>query len=128
MVANHSPLNEPSELALLLLLQSRSIKSLNIPTIYHYLDYTRFSRNLKAPIPAQIAGHAILPVIITTFGIVATSAAVKVFPNETKLLWAPYEVLLAFQQLENAGPGTRAATFFGGLAMVVPQLGINVFW
>lgn len=69
-----------------------------------------------------------LPVLITTFGIIATSAAVKVFPNEEKLLWAPYEVLLAFQRLENAGPGIRAATFFGGLVMVFPQLGMNVFW
>lgn len=69
-----------------------------------------------------------LKLLITTFGIIATSAAVKVFPNETKLLWAPYEVLLAFQRLENVGPGTRAVTFFDGLAVVIPQLGINVFW
>lgn len=67
-----------------------------------------------------------LPLLVTVFGILATSAAVEVFPEEDRLLWAPYELLLAFQR--EGGAGARAATFFGGLVLLVPQLGINVAW
>lgn len=70
--------------------------------------------------------HMFLPILVTTFGIIATSAAVEVFPEEDRLLWAPYEVLLAYQQ--RGGAGVRAATFFGAAVLIIPQLGINIAW
>lgn len=65
-----------------------------------------------------------LPLLVTVFGILTTSAAVEVFPDENRLLWAPYEVLLAYQM--KGGAGVRAATFFGALVLIIPQLGINI--
>lgn len=90
------------------------------------IDYTRFAVNFPKPLPAQVLTHMILPLVITIFGILATSAAVEIFPEENRLLWAPFDLLLSFQK--EGGPGTRAATFFAGLILVVPQLGINVAW
>lgn len=69
----------------------------------------------------------ILPVLIMVFDILATSAAIEIFPEESRLLWGPYDLLLAFQQ-KHGGAGTRAATFFAGLILMLPQLGINVAW
>lgn len=60
------------------------------------------------------------------FGILATSAAIVLFPEETRLLWAPYDLLLAFQK--EGGPGTRAITFFAGVILMIPQLAINIAW
>lgn len=60
---------------------------------------------------------------VILFGIFATSAAVEIFPDKG-LLWAPYDLLLAFQ--ERGGKGARAATFFAGIALVIAQLGINI--
>lgn len=87
-------------------------------------DYTRFSKNMTAPVPGQVLSRMILPLLVTAFGILATSAAVEVFPNERRLLWAPYELLLAYQM--RGGAGARAATFFGGLVLLIPQLRINI--
>lgn len=81
---------------------------------------------MVVPISGQIAGHFIIPLLVSVFGILATSAAVEIFPDEDELLWGPWELLLAFQK--QGGAGTRAATFFAGLVLIVPQLGINVAW
>jgi NCS1 family nucleobase:cation symporter-1 len=90
------------------------------------IDYTRFARKFSSPLPSQIISHWIIPLVLTVFGILATSAAVEVFPEETRLLWAPFDLLLAFQK--RGGAGIRAATFFGGAVLVLPQLAINVAW
>lgn len=87
-------------------------------------DYTRYAKNFTSPLPGQIISHMILPLLITICGIISTSAAVEIFPEEKRLLWAPYDLLLAFQK--QGGSGTRATTFFGGLLLIVPQLAINV--
>lgn len=89
-------------------------------------DYTRFAKRFASPLPGQIISHMVLPLVITIFGIVATSAAVEIFPEEKRLLWAPFDLLLTFQK--NGGGGARAATFFGGLVLIIPQLAINVAW
>lgn len=67
-----------------------------------------------------------MPLLVTVFGTLATSAAIVIFPEEDRLLWSPWDLLLAFQKEGSAG--ARAATFFAGLVLVVPQLGINVAW
>lgn len=66
----------------------------------------------------------LVDLLVCLFGILATSAAVKVFPGEDRLLWAPYDLLDAFQR--NGGSGARAGAFFAGLALMIPQFGINV--
>lgn len=92
----------------------------------HIADFTRFSRNFSAPFFGQVLSHMVLPLIVTVFGILSTSAALEIFPDEDRLLWAPYELLLVFQR--EGGARARAATFFAGLVLVMPQLGINVAW
>ncbi|KAK9900701.1 hypothetical protein P389DRAFT_208144 [Cystobasidium minutum MCA 4210] len=89
-------------------------------------NFTRFSRNFSAPFFGQVLSHMVLPLIVTVFGILSTSAALEIFPDEDRLLWAPYELLLVFQR--EGGARARAATFFAGLVLVMPQLGINVAW
>jgi NCS1 family nucleobase:cation symporter-1 len=89
-------------------------------------DFTRFAKTRLSPLPAQIITTMILELCVTLFGILAASAAISVFPDEGRLLWTPFDILLAFQK--RGGAKVRAATFFGGLALTIPQLGVNVMW
>ncbi|KAK9900702.1 hypothetical protein P389DRAFT_208145 [Cystobasidium minutum MCA 4210] len=94
--------------------------------IMYQPNYTRFAKSRMSPIPAQLVTTLVFELCVTLFGILAASAAVSVFPEEKKLLWTPLEILLAYQK--RGGATVRAATFFGGLALTIPQFGINVVW
>ena len=63
-------------------------------------------------------------IVVMVFGIVSTSAAIAIFPNESRLLWAPYELLGAW--LKVGGAGARAGAFFSGLCFVLAQIIMNV--
>lgn len=89
-------------------------------------DYTRFAKKFTSPLPAQIISHFFLEILVTLLGIISTSAAVQIFPDEGRLLWAPYELLLAFQK--DGSAGARAGTFFAGVILVIPQLAMNITW
>ena len=87
------------------------------------IDYTCFAKSPSAAIPALIANQLVFTLGTILFGILSTSAANQFFP-EDGLLWAPYDLLMAFQV--HGGNGARAGAFFGGISLVLAQLGINV--
>ncbi|CAD6572211.1 MAG: hypothetical protein CYPHOPRED_004747 [Cyphobasidiales sp. Tagirdzhanova-0007] len=86
-------------------------------------NYTCFAKSPSAAIPALIANQLVFTLGTILFGILSTSAANQFFP-EDGLLWAPYDLLMAFQV--HGGNGARAGAFFGGISLVLAQLGINV--
>ena len=88
-------------------------------------DYTRFAQRSSDPIPAQLLTELAIASIPIPFGIICTSAAVKIFPAQTTLLWAPYDLLVAFQQ-QSGGTGARVGSLFAGSALVFCQLGTNI--
>lgn len=88
-----------------------------------HISYTRFAKYRTTAIPAQIT-VVILIAAVAIFGVLATSAAAKFYPAED-LLWAPYNLLIAFIRIEGSA-GARAAAFFGGMALAIGQLGMNV--
>lgn len=86
-------------------------------------DFTQFAKSKSAAIPALIATQLGLLLAVILFGILSTSAAVQFFPQEP-LLWGPYDLLMAFQV--HGGKGARAGAFFGGICLILAQIGINV--
>ena len=91
--------------------------------ILNQSDYTRFAAYPKAQILSQLIIVPLSSVIIALFGVIVTSCAAGIFPDDG-LLWAPYDLLEVIQL--RGGPGARAACFFAGCAFVLSQFGINV--
>jgi len=85
-------------------------------------DFTRFA---KAPERRAIAAQAftfpITAFLTALFGILITAATTERYGAA---LWNPPVLLLAAQKA--GGSGSRASTFFCGLAWIVSQIGINV--
>lgn len=84
---------------------------------------TRFAQTTASPVLSQVL-RPLAIAVVTALGIFSTSAAVQIFPEETTLLWAPFDLLEAFMRY--GGRGARAGAFFAGLAFVAGQLCINV--
>jgi len=85
--------------------------------------YTRLSKERFSVVPACVINQLVFATVTILFGILATSAAVEFWP-EKGLLWGPFDLLMNF--MEDGGGGARAGGFFGGLALVGAQLGINI--
>lgn len=62
-------------------------------------------------------------ILVMVLGIISTSAAIVIFPEENRLLWAPYELFGAW--LKIGGAGARAGTFFSGLCFAIAQIWMN---
>ncbi|KAH6668151.1 thiamine transporter [Plectosphaerella plurivora] len=87
-------------------------------------DYSRFSRQPRHAIWGQAISFPIYAIFASLVGILVTAATQNRFGGEA--IWNPAD-LLARLILESPGSsGTRAACFFGGLSLVVAQLGVNV--
>ena len=89
------------------------------------IDYTRYAKAMNDPILGQALTELTMAGITFPFGIICTSAAVKIFPEEKTLLWAPWDLVISFQQ-QSGSAGARAAAFFAGCALVFFQLGANI--
>jgi cytosine/uracil/thiamine/allantoin permease len=85
--------------------------------------FSRFAARPGYQIPGTVA-MIWVNIVVMVFGIVSTSAAIAIFPNESRLLWAPYELLGAW--LKVGGAGARAGAFFSGLCFVLAQIIMNV--
>ncbi|KAJ9131029.1 NCS1 nucleoside transporter family protein [Pleurostoma richardsiae] len=86
-------------------------------------DYARFATQPKHAIVGQAFAFPIYGILCSVIGILVTAATQNRFGGEA--IWNPPSV---FSQLivNNPSPGTRAAAFFGGLALVISQIGVNV--
>lgn len=62
-------------------------------------------------------------ILVMTMGIISTSAAIVIFPEEQRLLWAPYDLLAAW--MKTGGSGARAGTFFSGICFCMAQAAMN---
>lgn len=86
-------------------------------------DYSRFSKRPRHAIVGQAVAFPIYAIFGSLIGILVTAATQQRFGGEA--IWSPPDLLARLIQ-QNGDAGTRAACFFGGLALVVAQLGVNV--
>lgn len=86
-------------------------------------DYARFATAPKHAIAGQAVPFPIYGIICCVIGILVTAATQNRLGGEA--VWNPPTL---FSQLiaQNPSPGTRAAAFFAGLALVISQIGVNV--
>lgn len=84
-------------------------------------DYARFARRPRDAIYGQIFSAALYAIICGIIGILVTAATQErygeAYWNLPKLLGAV---------IETGGPRSRAAGFFGGIALIISQMGVNV--
>ncbi|KAH9939657.1 NCS1 nucleoside transporter family [Epithele typhae] len=91
--------------------------------ILNQSDYTRFASYPRAQIVSQLVIVPVSSVIIAVIGLIVTSCAAGLYPEEG-LLWEPYELLEVIQR--NGGSRSRVACFFAGCVFVMSQFGINI--
>lgn len=84
-------------------------------------DYARFSRRPRDAIYGQLISFPFYGIVCSIIGILVTAATQNRY-NEA--LWNLPNLLSAV--IENGGSRSRAAAFFGGAALVVSQIGVNV--
>jgi NCS1 family nucleobase:cation symporter-1 len=66
-------------------------------------------------------------IVVALIGIVCTSCAAQIFPEQNgTLLWQPYTLLSALQEHYNHSSRSRAAVAFGSLSFGVAQFGMVV--
>ncbi|XRM38705.1 hypothetical protein ABZX51_002102 [Aspergillus tubingensis] len=84
-------------------------------------DYARFARRPRDAIYGQLFSAALYAIIVGVIGILVTAATQErygeAYWNLPKLLGAV---------IETGGSRSRAAGFFGGIALIVSQMGVNV--
>ncbi|OJJ65859.1 hypothetical protein ASPBRDRAFT_201460 [Aspergillus brasiliensis CBS 101740] len=84
-------------------------------------DYARFARRPRDAIYGQIFSAALFAIICGVIGILVTAATQErygeAYWNLPKLLGAV---------IETGGSRSRAAGFFGGIALIISQMGVNV--
>lgn len=85
-------------------------------------DYARFAIHPNHAIFGQAVAFPLYGILCSVIGILVTAATQNRFGEA---IWNPPTV---FSQLIAQDPsrGTRAAAFFGGLALVISQIGVNV--
>ena len=87
-------------------------------------DYTRYARKPKDQILAQLIMVPLGTIIVSLIGIICTSCAAELFPEQKgTLLWAPYNLFDALQQHYNNSSRSRAAVAFAMLSFIVAQIG-----
>jgi NCS1 family nucleobase:cation symporter-1 len=84
-------------------------------------DYARFARKPRDAILGQIFSFPIYAITCSVIGIIVTAATQERYGQP---LWNLPNLLSAV--IENGGPRSRAAAFFGAAALVVSQIGVNV--
>ncbi|KAF2219387.1 NCS1 nucleoside transporter [Elsinoe ampelina] len=95
--------------------------------IYVQSDYTRYARKPKDQILAQLIMVPLGTIIVALVGIICTSCAATLYPeNAGTLLWEPYNLLSALQRHHDDSPRSRAAVAFASLAFAVAQFGMVV--
>ncbi|EXJ82513.1 hypothetical protein A1O3_06326 [Capronia epimyces CBS 606.96] len=95
--------------------------------IFVQSDYTRYARKPKDQILAQLVMVPLGTIVVALIGILCTSCAAQLFPEQNgTLLWAPYELFSALQQHYDNSSRSRAAVAFGILSFMVAQFGMVV--
>lgn len=84
-------------------------------------DYARFARKPRDAILGQIISFPFYAIVCCVIGILVTAATQERY-GEAK--WNLPTLLGAV--IENGGSRSRAAAFFGGAALVISQIGVNV--
>ncbi|KAF1811842.1 putative uracil permease [Eremomyces bilateralis CBS 781.70] len=118
---------EGSHLAWMLILGiCTNISSISVH-IFVQSDYTRFARRPKDQILAQLVMVPLGTIVTALIGIICTSCAAKLFPEQAgTLLWEPYRLLDALQLHYHDSSGARAAVAFSSFAFMVAQFGMVV--
>lgn len=95
--------------------------------IFVQSDYTRYARKPKDQLLAQLIMVPLGTIVVALIGIICTSCAAEIFPEqEGTLLWAPYTLLSALQRHYNNSSRSRAAVAFSSLSFLVAQFGMVV--
>ncbi|KAJ9632990.1 hypothetical protein H2204_007380 [Knufia peltigerae] len=95
--------------------------------IFVQSDYTRYARKPKDQILAQLVMVPMGTIVVALIGIICTSCAAQIFPEqEGTLLWAPYDLFGALQQHYDNSSRSRAAVAFAAISFGVAQLGMVV--
>lgn len=88
-------------------------------------DYTRYASHPNAQVLAQMIMVPLGAIVVACVGIVCTSCAATLYPQETSLLWQPYAFLDAIREHEG-NQGARAAVAFASIAFMFSQFGMVV--
>jgi NCS1 family nucleobase:cation symporter-1 len=89
--------------------------------ILNQSDYARFARRPRDAIYGQLASAATYSIMSSVIGILVTAATQRRYGAA---LWSLPDLLIAM--MHAGGSRSRAAGFFGGVALVVSQWGINI--
>lgn len=89
-------------------------------------DYTRYARRPGDQILAQLVMVPLGTILVACVGIVCTSCAVSIYPDESELLWQPYTLLDAIRRNEEGRSGARAGVAFASIAFMLSQFGMVV--
>lgn len=88
-------------------------------------DYTRYARKPGDQVLAQLVMVPFGAVLVACIGIICTSCAATLYPDEKTLLWQPYALLEAIRANEDSS-GARAGVAFASIAFMLSQFGIVV--
>ncbi|KAH7028090.1 NCS1 nucleoside transporter [Microdochium trichocladiopsis] len=88
-------------------------------------DYTRYARRPGDQVLAQLVMVPLGTIVVACIGIVCTSCAATLYPQEKALLWNPYSFLEAVRRHED-NSGARAGVAFAAIAFMVSQFGMVV--
>lgn len=84
-------------------------------------DYARFARKPRDAIYGQLLSFPFYAIVCSVIGILVTAATQNRFQQP---YWNLPSLLSAI--IETGGSRSRAAAFFGGAALVISQIGVNV--
>lgn len=88
-------------------------------------DYTRYARKPGDQVLAQLVMVPLGTIVVACVGLVCTSCAATLYPQEATLLWQPYAFLDAVRRYEDSG-GARAGVALASVAFVLSQFGMVV--
>ncbi|KAL2833160.1 permease for cytosine/purines, uracil, thiamine, allantoin-domain-containing protein [Aspergillus pseudoustus] len=88
-------------------------------------DYTRYARKPGDQVLAQLIMVPLGTIVVACIGIICTSCATTLYPNEGSLLWNPYDFLDAVRHNED-NRGARAGVAFASIAFMLSQFGMVV--
>ncbi|KAI9367374.1 permease for cytosine/purines, uracil, thiamine, allantoin-domain-containing protein [Aspergillus egyptiacus] len=88
-------------------------------------DYTRYARKQGDQVLAQLVMVPLGTIIVACIGIICTSCATTIYPEERELLWNPYDFLDAVRRHED-NRGARAGVAFASTAFMFSQFGMVV--
>ncbi|KAI1070256.1 hypothetical protein LB507_010369 [Fusarium sp. FIESC RH6] len=88
-------------------------------------DYTRYARKPGDQILAQLIMVPLGTIVVGCIGIICTSCAATLYPDNEKLLWQPYVFLDTIREQEN-NRGARAGVAFASIAFMFSQFGMVV--